>query len=270
MKSNLFSSQITTVLIAFVLAGFSVPTFAASIITHAGTNWLSSSNNTNAGVTFNVSVEGSYAGYKGEYDDGGGAPGAESSGAFNGPVEAYRFWYLPTSTTIGTLTQLGSIIGDVNTTDNNFQNASFLHLWETTPSNGNAFDTTPDYPSGTGTSINNLDQGASGTIDISNLSAGSVYFIYGAYRSTPTFNVSMGSIDLGNLHNGDFANNNEFYIAQVDFVNEGDQSTIDWELPAGFNGRWSGIVVTTTIPEPSSLALLGLAGVGLCFRKRRK
>ena len=251
---------------------------AASIITVANSDFVSSSNNTTAGAGFNVSVEGTYSGYKGEYDDGGGAPGAESSGSF-GTVTAYRFWGVEAgSASIGTVAQGGTIIGDVNTTDVSFQNASFLSLWVTTASNGNNFDTTADIFSGAtspvaGTSVNNLDQGATGSVDISGLASGTVYFIYGAYRSKPSFSISMGATDLGDVHAAgvnDSANNNEWYIAEVDFVNEGDQTSIDWELAAGSNGRWSGIVVanTTPIPEPGSLALLGLGGLLIARRRR--
>ena len=250
------------------IAGMSA--HAASTFTLVSTDWLSSSNNTVAGANFNISVEGSYAGYKGEYDDGGGSPGAESSGEFNGDVVGYRFYSSPGSS-INTVTQSGGIISDVTTTDTSFQNASFLKLWETTASNGNAFDTSADYTSST--SVNNLDQGASGTIDLSGLTEGSIYFIYGAYRSTPTFNITTnlgGATDLGNVHFGDFANNNEFYIARVDYVNEGDMNTVTWTMPSGFNGRLSGMVVTeTAVPEPATAALFGLGALGLMLRRRR-
>lgn len=241
---------------------------AASIITHQSTTWLASSNNGGTN-SFNISVESSYQGYYGLYDGNGTAPAEVTDSAFNNDIVAYRFWRNPTNTTIGTLTQSGTIIGDLTTTDASFQGQSALKLWETAASNGNAFDTAANFTSGT--NIGNLDQGASGSIDITGMSAGSVYFIYGAYRSTATFNVKMGDVesnDLGNLHNGDYANNNEYYIARVDFVNEGDETSIDWTLANGFNGRFSGIVVTA-VPEPGSIALLGLGGLCVMSRRRR-
>ena len=244
-------------------AGFVSPVFAASTITHAGTNFVSSQNNTVAGVNWNISVESSYAGFKGEYDDGGGSPGASSSTAFNNPVAAYRFWS-SSNTAISTLAQGGGLVSDLTTTDTTFQGQSQVSIWETTAPNGSAFDTTPNYAG----NIGNLDEGASGSINISGLSAGSIYFFYGSYRSTAIFNVDLTTGGTTDLHNGDFANNNEWYVAQVDFVNEGDLTTVDWSMGSGFNGRLSGIVVTA-VPEPSAAALLCLGVLGLMARRRR-
>lgn len=258
---NKFLPILHTVAGSIFTAVFFNPVFAASTVTHAGTNWVSSSNNTTTGPDWNVSVESSYAGYKGEYDDDGTSPGASSSTAFNNPVAAYRFWSSPS--TITTIAQGGGLISDITTSDTVFQNQSFTSIWETTASNGSAFDTTRDYAG----NIGNFD-GGSGSVDISSLSAGSVYFFYGSYRSTPTFSVTSGATDLGDLHNGDFANNNEFYVAQVDFVNEGDLTTIDWTMGGTTSGRFSGIVVTQ-VPEPSAAALLGLGVLGLMARRRR-
>ena len=49
-----------------------------------------------------------------------------------------------------------------------------------------------------------------------------------------------------------------------------DAAGIDPDVTAGLGGvTFDSIVVTTAVPEPSSLALFGLGGLGLVIRRRR-
>ena len=250
-------------------AGLVTQTYAASTFAIGEQIDLSSSNAPASDASFNISVNENYQGFKGDGNNSSGTL-VSTNTTFNNPIEAYRFWHNPTSTTIGTLTQSGGLISDITTTDASYQIQSFANIWETTDPNGNLYSSTRDYAA----SVGNLDQGATGSIDISGMSAGSIYFFYGAYRSTASLSLAMtgsgsaSDLTISELHNGDFANNNEFYVGRVDFVNEDGYSSIDWNLASGFNGRFSGIVVTTAVPEPSSLALLGLSGLALLRRRR--
>lgn len=234
------------VLITFVIAAGCVPALAKSSLTSAGTINFASQNN-GGSIDYKISVHPGIAGYYGIYDGDGVPPGEVASNPFNYPVTAYRFWNVTKANTIGTLTQSGQIIGDLQTKDTQLRGESTLKLWESTDSNGSSFSTAADHT--TQTSVHDISD-ASGSIDISKMSRGSIYFIYGAYRSTPKFTVSMGGsstakdVNLENIHNGDQANNTEYYLAQIDFVNEDGYKKVEWSMPAGGNYRFSGIVVT--------------------------
>ena len=124
---------------------------------------------------------------------------------------------------------------------------------------------------------------ATATIDISELASGTAYIFYGDFRGTPNISAVMRDsngvapdITIANAHlNGDFANRAEYYVAELDFVTDGiyDELVYVWNATGdnGTNGRFGGTVLTgVLIPEPSSAALIGLGGLGLLLRRRRK
>jgi hypothetical protein len=211
------------------------------------------SENSGGSLQFKVSVYPVLAGYSGTYDADFKPPGELSTDPFFDPIRAYRFWNVSKDKTLGTLTQSGNIIGDAQGTPGPLIRAEhWLKLWEKSDPNGIAFSSPPDHTENT--VFANLVE-ASGSIDITGITKGSIYIIYGAYRSTPKLSMSMrgsgkaGDIIIEDAHNGDIANNNELYIARVDFVNEDAYKTVDWALPKGANYRLSGIIVTS--PDPS-------------------
>ncbi len=208
---------------------------------------LSSQNGVSA--DFNLSVNDNYAGYQGKGENADEEP-VNTDATFNGPIVAYRFWNNPAKSSIGTFAQRGGIIGDVSTTDTIFTNGVYARIWESTDPNGNAFDTKPDFTAIVGDINNDL----TGSVDISGLTSGSIYFIYGAYRNRPTLSLTMtGSVStsdlsIDELHNGDSANNSEYYISRADFTNTDGYTTISYRFGGAGKGeanlRWSGVVVT--------------------------
>lgn len=261
----------------------STPAASATTLTPSGESTLEvgetimlESDNPSAGTgassgRFNLSVEASYQGYQGSANQVGndGAPVIINNTTFNNPVVAYRFWSAAVNAPITLASDTGdsvdspetingSIIGDLTTSDAALSTRGSAHIWTTTVPNGSEFNTTPDY-----TAMINDISGASGSIDISGMASGSVYIIYGAYRDTPVgMTAAMGAEVIANFHNSDFANNNEFYMARLDFVNGTGETSLDWTM-GEFNGRFCGIVVTSP-PVASDYAawVAGYSGLG--------
>lgn len=255
-----------------VLASLGSPAFAASTLTTGVQIDLASQNAPASNANYNISVNSAYQGYEGTGVASDGTTLVSTDATFNNPITAYRFWNSPSANTFGTLASSGTIISDMSTTDTTYSSVNGLNLWTTTDPNGNLYSSTADYSGNTG--IQGLTD-ISGTIDISGMSAGTIYFIYGAYRSNATFGVTMtgsgsaSDMTIAQIHNGDFANNYESYIASIDFTNDDGFTTIDYDMvwASQFNGRWGGVVVTS-VPEPGA-ALLGALGLLTLLRRRR-
>ncbi|PXA04799.1 hypothetical protein DDZ13_06435 [Coraliomargarita sinensis] len=72
-------------------------------------------------------------------------------------------------------------------------------------------------------------------------------------------------IDIASLHNGDQANNEEWYLARADFTNEDGYSSIDYS----FSGSRGFGIIVTSVPEPSTVGMLLVAVAGLGLIRRR-
>lgn len=273
MKTSLHYSLLIA---AAGFAGLASQANAVSLLSEGDSFHVASQNN-GGSTNFDISVNPSYAGYSGvaDPDNSGATPAVPVDGTFAGTITNYRFWNNGDGAdeSIDTYASLGTIIGDASTADLDIANSSGMNLWTTNDPNGGAFDTDPanfTNPSG----ISALSDIA-GDINITGLTSGRIYFLYGGYRSGMTLGVTMSGsgteIDqsIVDIHNGDFSNNFESYIAYIDFTNEDAFTTISYDAAwdTNFNGRWSGIIVTA-VPEPSSLALLGLCGLALLRRRR--
>ena len=124
---------------------------------------------------------------------------------------------------------------------------------------------------------------ADGTIDISGLASGQIYFPVGSFNNGWSLDLTMtgaGQPDLiagDSIANGVIGNNNIGWIEEFAFTNEGQYDTISYEWrhndldgSPGSRARFMGVVLDgTLIPEPSTGMLFGLAGLGLVLRRRR-
>ena len=124
---------------------------------------------------------------------------------------------------------------------------------------------------------------ADGTVDITGLGSGQLYFPIGSFNNGWSLSLTMtgaGQIDLladDTIANGVIGNNNIGWIAAFDFTNEGQYDTINYEwrhndldASPGSRARFMGVLLDgAAVPEPSGVALLGLAGFGFLLRRRR-
>jgi len=247
---------------------------AAGTLTEVNHWILGSENDTSASYSFEVSVNSTNAGFSGSVDKS-----VEES--FSGVVDSYSFFNQASAGVIGSYASSGTRIATPTPLTGTGGSNSNLKLWTATDPDSVAgapidYATTPDFASNTMVHT----YAASGTINISGLSTGTIYMFYGAYRNTPQFDFTLsgpGQTDFTLLDVGDndFANNNEFYAYAFTFdSSNGLYDTINYDFSISEvnngRGRLGGIVISgvTAIPEPSA-ALLGGLGLLALLRRRR-
>lgn len=117
-----------------------------------------------------------------------------------------------------------------------------------------------------------------GTIDISGLTSGEIYIPHGTFINDWTLTLTMtgaGQTDIvaSETQGANGPGTNLGWITNFTFSNEGQYDTIAYNYTHGdrdgSRSRFMGVILTPqAIPEPSSIALLGLAGLGLLRRRR--
>lgn len=205
-------------------------------------------------VPVNVSVNTNNQGWYGEYPD----DEPSTSGSFAGEMQAYRF-FQGSAGSIVDLTSTGDIIGAPVWALATLQDRGGIDIWTTTDPglDLSSPSTAADY-NDSKTLVAGIDSGT-GSIDISGLVSGTVYFVYGGYRSVPDIDTTMKDtngplpdIDALDISPAVGGNNGEVFLASVDFVSQGGYDTVDWTFTntstAG-RARFCGIVVTGE-PQP--------------------
>ena len=191
---------------------------------------------------------------------------------FDGPVLAYKFAG-GTDNNINAVAQQGGSLGGgiitFTTTDSAFDGfgQQQAKLWTTTDP-GNDLRVTGATPSAIFGATANSNatggwrslSGATGTVDVSAIPAGSVHIYYGDFNAKPTLSIVMRDtaavdpapdITIANAHlNDDTANRTEYYLAEVDFVTDGiyDEVQFVWTSGGG-NGRGLAAVVTEAVAD---------------------
>lgn len=222
--------------------------------------------------TINISV----------FDTAAGWNGATTGTFGDGTVLDYAFYddsgAYPTlgSYTTGAATLIGATTGTNNpSTLGNGSNIDWANIWTTNDPLG--FTSTANFdgnsvPTGVRTSV-------TGSVDVSGLSSGTVYLIYGTFDGTNTLTASLSGSGVPNVQASDTStvgSNNRAFITSFAFTTDnGDYDTLTYsytdEDADGSRARFIGIVVDgITIPEPSSSALLASLAIGLMFNRRRK
>lgn len=207
------------------------------------------------------------------------------SGTFgDGTVLDYRLVNNNSGSLNGTGYAVGSAgrVGVMTALDSNVNTASInkLNVWESTNPNGFIDPSTRDLGA-----VNTLAPASlvNGSVDISGLETGVLYFIHGSFVDVATVSVTMtgsGQPDLNESHTIDPPNpssegdlRNQIWISSFVFDNAGgDYDTIDFTYTNadsdGSRARFGGVILDDAVPEPGSLALLAMGGL-LVARRRR-
>ena len=205
-----------------------------------------------------MSVNGAYAGFKGQGNVGTGTVLVDQT--FNGTIVDYAFVKESATPDVietysnggaGRLT-FGSYLPRAGST---LANNSDMKLWTVNDPGSPAYSNPANFTSNT--SVGAFDN-INGSIDISGITVGSVYFFYSGYRTMPFFSATMkdtealvADVPLPVFGDGDTANSTEHYVCSLNFVNNNGLDTIDWSLTSNlYNGEplcsLRGIVLVTS------------------------
>ena len=224
---------------------------------------------TNPGVSVTPGSEGYSTG-----TNGLGTGGLD--GSFNAGILDYAF-YTSSGGLVESLGGAASLIGaPVNSGGTSSDPATFDIWATTTPDAGftNEDQTTYARPAD-----------VTGTVDISGLTSGSLYMFFGTrVGAGDTYDVRftlsgdgqtdvvLQEIDVNTTSQGG-ATNNTWFVYRADFADAADYDTLTFyydknDSNNAAQSRFGGVVLTG-VPEPGSLALLGLGGLLIGSRRRR-
>ena len=206
-----------------------------------GPQYIIASQNS-GGTAHDISVVPGAARYSGTT----GANGAVYSSFGDGTVLDYRLFQEGPGETIQAYSfGAAGLISDVTSDDTSISNGSNADVWTTTDPGDDFTANSADFTSAT--SAGGIAGTVSGTIDISGMTEGIIYFAYGCYRNRPNIDLIMSGpgqtpVTLDNAGDADSANNTENYIAAVNFLNAGDYDTISYAYNTT-NGTITGVIL---------------------------
>ena len=221
---------------------------------------------------FNLSVFPGKAGY----DDG-----VDSSVLGDGTVLDYRFFNSDGATFNGTGYADGGagLVSTATATNSNGTNGGALNwadVWTTNDPDADPADFTTDTVA--------RSQGVVGTVDISGLESGQLYFIHGTFDDPSTVILTMTGADQPDRivqHTENPGGVNKAWITSFDFADAALYDTISWTYinsdTDASRARFMGVILdgqapTNAIPEPMTMLAvgLGISGLGGYIRKRRR
>jgi hypothetical protein len=196
---------------------------------------------------------------------------------YDGPVLGYRFSGTAGNNVFAIVAEGGNAdLINLSTTDTSFDGfgQNLLKLWTTTDPGSDIQVSGPD-PNNVVAESNPLFgfrsiTGATGIVDVSGIPAGSLHIYYGDYSAKPSVSVVMRDTDaiepditIADAHlNNDTANSAEIYLAEIDFVTNGDYEEVEIVWTAGNgNGRGFGVVVTEAAAPDAVLPTLAPADI---------
>jgi len=233
---NRFKTVLTLAVVAMAFLGLTAThQVSAAELTHVVTVEVSDNHS-----AFNLSV---YPG-KASYDDG------TDSGVFgDGTVVDYRFFNSP-GNVFSTYADGGAgIVGTATATNSSGNGEDWANVWTTND---------PGINFSGGDPANFIDpdddtfarsQGITGTVDISGLGSGTLYFIYGSYQNPNTVALTMsgGCTDLTESHTEDPPAVNKGWISSFDFADADAYDTITYTYTNtdtdGSRARFMGVIV---------------------------
>lgn len=225
------------------------------------------------------------------YDGEAGWGGTVTSGMFgDGTLLDYAL-YNADNNSAGYAAGSASLIGDATWTYARGNALNIVDAWETSDpdTGGGPFTTTPDF-SGTGDVDKTLLAASFGgsRVDVSGLSQGTLWVVHGTYLDANQVTATLsGPGQIGIVTAGDqvaagsaIGNNTGMWITAFTFDTDGGAYTdLDWhyanddlDSSPGSRAKFVGVLLDDwVVPEPSTLALLGIAGATLIgVRRSRK
>jgi hypothetical protein len=273
-------SLLIVVALTALLALTSSQTTAAPLT--LGSRVLVSSDNGN----FDISVFDGTA----SYNDRGLGGDASDTVTFTNPlgdgtVLDYNFFYSPTVASVKQIVSYadggaGRIPLATSPAANiNGDGEDWSDVWTTTDP-GVAFSTTKDFTNGTVPKTFARSANVTGSIDISGLESGTVYFPHGTFINQWAITLTMtGSGQLGFMAVDEDTSNgpgtNKGWITDFTFDNTGGlYDTIEYHYTNadtdGSRARFMGVILDgVVVPEPATMSLLALGGLALLRRRRR-